>query len=119
MNRTKRVVSTVGRFIPPKGYRAALEAFAKMCSEFPDAHYLIVGTGPQEEQIRRQIERLGFHQRMALPGFVPGDRLPDHYRLCDIMLIANHEEADGDIEGFGIVFLEANATAKPEIGGAV
>jgi phosphatidylinositol alpha-1,6-mannosyltransferase len=39
------------------------------------------------------------------------------YNLCDVMVLINRQEADGDIEGFGIVFLEANASGKPVIGG--
>jgi phosphatidyl-myo-inositol dimannoside synthase len=113
----RKVILTVGRLVPRKGHRAALEAFAKVHAEFPEAHYLIVGTGPEEERIRAQIAELGLHECVTLAGIVSAEQLPEHYRLCDIMLLANRQEADGDIEGFGIVFLEASASGKPVIGG--
>jgi phosphatidylinositol alpha-1,6-mannosyltransferase len=113
----KTVILTVARLVPRKGHRAALEAFAKLGGEFRDAHYLIVGTGPEESRIRQQVEALGLQKRVTLAGFVPGERLPDLYSVCDLMLLPNRQEADGDVEGFGIVFLEANAAGKPVIGG--
>jgi phosphatidylinositol alpha-1,6-mannosyltransferase len=113
----KTVVLTVARLVPRKGHRAALEAFAKVCREIPDAHYLIVGTGPEETRIRLQVEQLGLQKRVTLAGFIPGEQLPELYNLCDLMLLANREEADGDLEGFGIVFLEANAAGKTVVGG--
>lgn len=113
----KTVILTVARLVPRKGHRAALQAFSRVCGEFPDAHYLIVGTGPEELRIRQQVQDLGLQERVTLAGFMPADQLPALYNLADVMLLANRREADGDIEGFGIVFLEANAAGKPVIGG--
>jgi phosphatidylinositol alpha-1,6-mannosyltransferase len=51
-------------------------------------------------------------------GFVDDAELPAYYNACDLFLMPNFEEqASGDIEGFGMVFLEANACAKPVIAG--
>src|SRR5262249_5022389 len=114
---SKTVVLTVARLVPRKGHHAAIVAFSKIAEKMPDAHYLIVGTGPQESSIRAQIKELKLESRVTLAGFVPSPRLSELYNLCDIMLLANRQERDGDIEGFGIVFLEANAAGKPVIGG--
>jgi phosphatidylinositol alpha-1,6-mannosyltransferase len=103
--------------VPRKGHRAAVQAFAKVATEFPEAHYLIGGTGPEESRIRQQVQDLGLENRITFAGFIPGEQLPELYNLCDVALLANRQEADGDIEGFGIVFLEANAAGKPVIGG--
>jgi phosphatidylinositol alpha-1,6-mannosyltransferase len=113
----KTVVLTVARLVPRKGHRAALQAFAKVCGEFPEAHYLIAGTGPEEQKLRQFSEELGIQRRVSFTGYIPSEVLPKLYNLCDIMLLANREEEDGDVEGFGIVFLEANAAGKPVIGG--
>ena len=113
----KTIVLTVARLVARKGHRASLKAFATICKEFPLAHYLIAGTGPEESRIRQLIEELGLQDRVTMMGFVPSDRLPDLYNLCDFMVLANRQESDGDIEGFGIVFLEANAAGRPVIGG--
>jgi phosphatidylinositol alpha-1,6-mannosyltransferase len=113
----KTVILTVARLVPRKGHRAALQAFARVCREFPEAHYLIAGTGPEEQNLRQFTEELGIEERVTFTGFFPGESLPSLYNLCDIMLLANREAANGDVEGFGIVFLEANAAGKPVIGG--
>jgi phosphatidylinositol alpha-1,6-mannosyltransferase len=113
----KTVILTVARMVPRKGHRIALQAFAQICDRFPNAHYIIAGTGPEESHLREFVQRLEIEDRVTFAGFVPCERLPDLYKLCDIMLLTNREEADGDVEGFGIVFLEANATGKAVIGG--
>src|SRR5712664_1138017 len=113
----KTVVLSVGRLVPRKGHRAALEAFARVCREFPDAHYVIAGVGPEEQSLRHLSEHLGLQGRVTFTGLVPAENLPDLYNLCHIMLLANQQQPDGDVEGFGIVFIEASATGKPVIGG--
>jgi len=113
----KTVILTVARLVPRKGHRVALQAFASVCGEFPRTHYLIVGTGPEEMHLRQLVLQLGLQERVTFTGFAQRESLPDLYNLCDLMLLANREEEDGDVEGFGIVFLEANAAGKPVIGG--
>jgi phosphatidylinositol alpha-1,6-mannosyltransferase len=113
----KTVVLTVARLVPRKGHQAALNAFAKVCDDIPNAHYLIVGTGPEEPRLRQMVQGAGLSERVTFAGYVAAEQLPDIYNLCDIMLMPNRQEKDGDVEGFGIVFLEANAVGKPVIGG--
>jgi len=111
------VVLTVARLISRKGHRIALHAFAKVCPEIPEAHYLIVGTGPDEPLLRRLCQDLGIVDRVTFAGYIPDQLLPDIYNLADIMIMPNRQEDNGDVEGFGIVFLEANAAGKPVVGG--
>jgi len=113
----KIVLLTVARLVPRKGHRVALQAFEKVSSEVPDAHYLIVGTGPEEGRLRQSVQDAGLSDRVTFAGFIPGTELPDIYNLCDIMVMPNRQAEDGDVEGFGIVFLEANAAGKPVVGG--
>lgn len=111
------VVLTVARLVPRKGHRVAIKAFSKVCNEVPNAHYLIVGTGPEESKLRQLVSDSGLSERVTFAGYVAAERLPDIYNLGDIMVMPNRQERDGDVEGFGIVFLEANAAGKPVIGG--
>jgi phosphatidylinositol alpha-1,6-mannosyltransferase len=113
----KTVLLTVARLVPRKGHRLVLQAFAKIASEFPEAHYLIVGTGPEEHALRRIAEEMGLSRRVTFSGYVEQEQLPEIYRLCDVMVMPNREEDNGDVEGFGMVFLEASATGKPVLGG--
>lgn len=113
----KTVVLTVGRLVPRKGHRTSLQVIANLCQEFPRLHYVIAGTGPEEHNLRQLCLTLGIQDRVTFTGLTPADALPRLYTLCDLMLLANREEANGDLEGFGMVFLEASAVAKPVIGG--
>ena len=113
----KIVILTVGRLVPRKGHRAALQAFASVCGEFPTAHYLIAGVGPERDKLERLSRELEIQDRVTFTGLIEAENLPDIYNLCDLMLLANRHEQGGDVEGFGMVFLEANAARKPVIGG--
>jgi phosphatidylinositol alpha-1,6-mannosyltransferase len=111
------VILTVARLIPRKGHKIALEAFAKISKEVPDAHYLIVGTGPEESRLHQIVQDAGLNDRVTFAGHVAAEQLPAIYGLCDLMLMPNRQDEGGDVEGFGMVFLEANAAGKPVIGG--
>jgi phosphatidylinositol alpha-1,6-mannosyltransferase len=113
----KKIVLTVARLISRKGHDLVLRAIARLTRELPDAVYLIVGRGPEEQRLQNLALELGIMDSVRFAGLVPGELLPDCYNLCDVFAMPNREEANGDIEGFGMVFLEANATGKPVIGG--
>ncbi len=113
----RRVLLTVARLTPRKGHAAVLDAFARILPEFPDAVYVIAGTGPEQKALAALAARLGIAHAVRFTGYVPESDLPDLYRLCELFVMMNHE-VDGDIEGFGMVFLEANAAGKPVLGGA-
>jgi phosphatidyl-myo-inositol dimannoside synthase len=113
----KIVLLTVARLVPRKGHRLVLQAFSKIASEIQQAHYLIVGEGPEEQTLRELVNNLRLSERVTFAGHVTVHELPILYNLCDVMVMANRQETDGDVEGFGIVFLEASAVGKPVIGG--
>jgi phosphatidylinositol alpha-1,6-mannosyltransferase len=112
----KTVLLTVARLVPRKGHRLVLEALRKLVPEIPDLVYLIVGTGPEEVQLKRLVAEWNLNDAVRFAGFVPDEDLPAYYNLADLYVMPNSEEK-GDIEGFGMVFLEANACGKPVIGG--
>ena len=75
-----------------------------------------MGRGSIEAELRALANQLNLQDKVVFAGFVTDDKLNQHYNLADIVAMPNTEEA-GDIEGFGMVFLEANAAGKPVIGG--
>ncbi len=113
----KKVLLTVARLYPRKGHDIALQAIARINAEFPDLRYLIVGEGPEEARLRRMAAELGLADTLTFVGHVPMEELPDFYHLCNFFVMPNREEPDGDVEGFGMVFLEANAAGKAVVGG--
>jgi phosphatidylinositol alpha-1,6-mannosyltransferase len=94
-----------------------LRAIASLSRELPDTVYLIVGRGPEEQRLQKLAVELGIMDSVRFAGHVPQESLPDCYNLCDVFAMLNREEANGDLEGFGMVFLEASAMGKPVIGG--
>lgn len=114
--RNRFVLLTVARLIPRKGHDMVLKAIANLASEFPDIRYLIVGLGPEERNLRQLATNLGIAEKVVFAGFVPDRQLPDCYRVSDVVVMPNREH-NGDLEGFGITFLEASASAKPVIAG--
>jgi phosphatidyl-myo-inositol dimannoside synthase len=79
--------------------------------------YLIVGSGPEREKLQSLAAELRLNDVVKFTGYVADERLAEFYNLCDVFVMANQEEDDGDIEGFGMVFLEANSCGKPVVAG--
>jgi glycosyltransferase involved in cell wall biosynthesis/peptidoglycan/xylan/chitin deacetylase (PgdA/CDA1 family) len=113
----KKVVLTLGRLVARKGADMGIRAMAKVIRQQPDVHYLIVGDGELRPELEQLIaaENLGSH--ITLVGSVSEQDLVRYFRLCDLFLMPNRTMPDGDTEGFGLVFREANACGKPVIGG--
>lgn len=112
----KKVLLTVSRLCPRKGHDIVMKAMAKLIHVMPELHYLIVGRGPEEGRLRGIAAELGLRNAVSFVGYVPEEQLPQFYDLCDLFVMPNREE-DGDVEGFGMVFLEASAAGKPVVGG--
>ena len=112
----KKILLTVARLVPRKGHKAVLEAIRKLLPEIPNLVYLIAGTGPEEEKLRQLAAEWNLHDAVRFSGFVKDEDLPAYYNACDVYVMPNSEEK-GDVEGFGMVFLEANACGKAVVGG--
>lgn len=113
----RKVILTVGRLVPRKGADMAVRAIASLLKERDDLRYLIVGDGEMRAQLEAIIEEEGVAGKVLLAGQVSNEDLIKYFRLCDIFLMPNRTMPDGDTEGFGLVFREANACGKPVIGG--
>jgi phosphatidylinositol alpha-1,6-mannosyltransferase len=113
----KKILLTVGRLVPRKGMDMAIRAMPLVLKERPDVHYLMVGDGEYRPYLERLVTELGLEQHVTFAGAVGEDELVRYYRSCDIFAMPNRTMPDGDTEGFGLVFLEANACGKPVIGG--
>jgi phosphatidyl-myo-inositol dimannoside synthase len=110
------VVMTVARLVPRKGHARIIRALSELRAEIREFKYVIVGRGPIEAELRALASQLNMLDKVVFAGFVPEGELNRHYNMADIVAMPNTEVA-GDLEGFGMVFLEANAAGKPVIGG--
>jgi len=107
---------SVGRLQRRKGHDVAIRAIASLREELPNVRYVIAGDGEERARLERLAIDEGVQDRVFFAGTIADDDLPAYYAACDVFLLPNRVD-DGDIEGFGIVFLEAAASGKPAIGG--
>lgn len=112
----KLTILSVGRLVERKGHSMVLRALARIRHSIPPFQYLIVGEGPEQAAIVALASELGLSEQVILAGKAKDQQLADIYNLSDLFVLANRV-IDGDLEGFGMVFLEANAAGKAVLGG--
>ncbi len=117
--RGEAVLLTVGRLIPRKGQDTVIRILPEVSRHVPVV-YWVAGEGTPVEQ--RRLERIaqehGVRDRVRFLGAVRDSELPALYSACDVFVMLNRRTPEGDVEGFGMVFLEAGACGRPVVGGA-
>jgi phosphatidylinositol alpha-1,6-mannosyltransferase len=112
----KKVVLTLSRITERKGHEDVLRALPKLLEAFPELTYLIAGTGGHRTRLEALVRELRLDDHVVFCGYVPGVEMADHYNLCDVYVMASRTiESKGDVEGFGITYLEAGACGKPVV----
>jgi phosphatidyl-myo-inositol dimannoside synthase len=112
------VILTVGNLVERKGHDMVIRSLPAVCQRVPDATYLIVGAGPFKERLQALAAELGVQDRIVFAGKVLDDELVDIYAICDVFAMPSRARlASHDVEGFGLVYLEAGACAKPVVAG--
>lgn len=111
-------IASVSRILQFKGYDFIAKTIANLPSEFKDkVHWNIGGTGSYLEELKELVKELGIDKNVTFHGFIADDELPSFYNSNDIFVLCTREEADStSVEGFGLVFLEAQACGIPVIG---
>jgi len=112
------VVVCVSRLVRRKGQDTLIRAWPQVRAEVSDAVLLLVGDGPAVGRLRRLAGRLGVSDAVRFTGPVPWPELPGYYDAADVFAMPCRTRRAGlDVEGLGIVYLEASATGLPVIGG--
>ena len=112
------VVVCVSRMVPRKGQDTLIRAWPKVRAEVGDATLLLVGDGPYRPDLERLAGQLDVAAAVRFTGPVPQADLPAYYDAGDVFAMPCRTRRGGlDVEGLGIVYLEASATGLPVIGG--
>ena len=120
----RRVIVSVGRLVHRKGQDELVKAMPKILEQFPDAILLFVGEGPIKQMLFNSAKQLGVLPKVVFAGRVSHHDLPDYICLGEIFAMPVRSRFSGlEVEGLGIVYLEASACGLPVIvgnsGGAV
>lgn len=120
--RNRRIILTVGNLVKRKGQDLVIKVLPRLLKKFPKIFYVIVGSGPYKDILLDQIKKLDLSNYVKILERVDNRELPFFYQTSDVFIMATREIKNSqnyviDVEGFGMVFLEANLFSKPVIGG--
>ncbi len=114
----KRVIVSVGRLVHRKGQDTLVEALPFILEKNPDAHLLFVGVGPHLEYIHKRAIQLDVLSHISFVGRVQYAELPRFISVGEIFAMPSRSRLAGlEVEGLGIVYLEASACELPVVGG--
>ena len=104
------IVLSVARLVPRKGMDTLLRALPALLQQHPKLHCLLAGDGPDAERLHGIARKLDVESHVTFLGRVSDVDLPALYAACDVFALLSRADAGGsDIEGFGLVLLEAQA----------
>lgn len=108
----------VSRLVARKGQDVLVEAWPAVVARLPAARLLIAGDGPREDRLQRRVRALGLDNAVTLAGPVAWLDLPGYHAAGDVFAMPCRTRMGGfDVEGLGIVYLEAQACGRPVVAG--
>ena len=114
----KKVIVSVGRLVHRKGQDILIEAMPAIIKEVPEAHILMIGEGPYRGYLENRVKALGLQERITFIGRIQYADLPKHICAGDLFVMPSRSRLAGlEVEGLGIVYLEASACGLPVIAG--
>lgn len=109
------LIVTVARLVPRKGIDTTLEAVDRLRQRIPNVHYAIGGGGPDRSRLKAKVRTLGLEDHVSFLGRVPDHAMADCMTAADVFCMPARSEPP-DVEGFGLVFLEAGACETAVVG---
>lgn len=114
----KKIIISVGRLVHRKGQDKLIEAMPNVLRKIPNAHLLIVGVGPYKNHLEKLVNKLSLKEDVTFAGRIMYDRLPSYLSAADLFAMPSRSRFFGlEVEGLGIVYLEASACGIPVLAG--
>ncbi len=115
--KNKKIIISVGRLVERKGFQTVIDAVEKLIKKERNILYLIIGDGPQKNELHKIIKKKKMHNNVLILDSVSDKKLVELYNISDLFVLVPKEiKKYGDIEGFGIVYHEAHNCGLPVIG---
>ena len=115
----KSVLVSVGRLVHRKGQDKLLAALPQIIAQHPDVVLLFVGVGPRQKKLDQLVRHHELQEYVRFVGRVTYDKLPEYFRLGDLFVMPSRSRLAGlEVEGLGIVYLEASASGVAVLAGA-
>ena len=112
------MIVSVGRLVPRKGQDVLIEALPLIIEKVPDAHLLLVGKGKYEKKLRSLVAKHHMGDRITFTGRIEYKDLPRYISAGDVFAMPCRSRFTGlEVEGLGIVYLEASACGVPVVAG--
>jgi phosphatidylinositol alpha-1,6-mannosyltransferase len=115
----KKVIVSVGRLVHRKGQDRLIEAMPEILRSVPNTVLVLVGEGPYREHLDSLVKKYSLGEFIRFVGRAKYQELPEYLRLGDLFAMPSRSRFFGlEVEGLGIVYLEASSAGLPVIGGA-
>ena len=115
----KKVIVSVGRLVHRKGQDRLIESMRAIVQEVPTAHLLLIGEGPYREHLQSLVRKYALDDHISFIGRIQYADLPQYICIGEIFAMPSRSRFFGlEVEGLGIVYLEASACGLPVIAGA-
>lgn len=107
--KNKKAIGTVARLIDWKGYKEIIKAAAIVIKKHPETRFLLVGEGPQKQELTELVKKEKLEQHVMFAGFIPKEQIPSLYGILHVYLHAARHEP------FGFVIAEAMVNGVPVV----
>ena len=115
----KKVIVSVGRLVHRKGQDFLIESMPQILKQVPSAHLLLVGQGPYRKRLEKLVNKHSLQKNITFIGRIQYKDLPGYICVGDLFAMPSRSRFAGlEVEGLGIVYLEASACGLPVIAGA-
>jgi glycosyltransferase involved in cell wall biosynthesis len=109
-------VTCIGRFVERKGHTFLLQAAAHLKAKGISIELEFVGDGPLRKALEKEAQSLGLQNAMRWTGNIPHAEIPGIIQDCHIVVLPSVRDWKGEVEGLGMVLVEASACGRPVIG---